>query len=1258
MSKINQIEKSLQNMDATSFHKLVDSYLSKAYSYHIVSNGTKIGEDKPIKGTPDSCVALKNGQYIFVEYTTQKSNVKNKFLDDLDKCFNKDKTKIPIESIEKIILACNSDLALDEIKNLKDKCSEHNIDCIILGNSTIANELFSKYPSIAKEFLSISIDTGQILDYDDFIKNYNANKFSTSLDTTLLCREKEVESLYTDIDNSAIVLITGSAGIGKTKFALEVCKKYSEKNNFIFKGILNRGADIYDDLISYFIGESKQFLILIDDANRIKPALEFLLEYYGEKLNKGNFKIVVTVRDYAREKISQIIPTQLSLSELELQALSDDSIKKIVANEYKITNPIYLERIIDISKGNPRLALMASSVVKEKDSFETLYDVTSLYDEYFSNVKKNLEVFNQDSIVLTIVIISFFRTIDKNNQEQSKLIETVFGISTSELWKNIEELNNLEIFDLYENEVVKISDQILSTYLFYKIVFLDKKIKIDIFLENFFPQYKSKFIDIFNPLLNTFDAKHIISALQEPVNKLWKKYLNNEENLYHVMSIFWYLKQTDILLYFSEKIKNIDEEEVDIDSLDFFTKTNTNALNDEILEQLVVFKYDTPQSIKIATEIILHYFEKRPSKLLAIRQILAIEYGFKYGSYRYGYERENSLLTIVWEYCNNGENELIAKLFIQICKEFLKVEFEDNKLKNNQFILQTFKLIETDELEKLRNDIFKYLSILYRDSRYQSDIIRLIKDYPSGMGYRYGVSKVEKWDSKNIIHFIQTNFDPTIYKHAKAVNVCLDGFDRHNILYPSDIRNKFKHPIYELEKIIMLDQIEISLENPRKEDEATDWDEIDKIKKERLEKFIENFNLSDWKQLFKNCAIFANDEIRNEYKFKNNLESLFQILAKKDKSLYIQVFEKYLELSNPFNLNINLIDLIEILGKEESYKLLQKYSYNLKNSWLFGFFQSLPNELINENDVKEIVTLYQNSELESIPDNIEFLVKYLSVESNIFIKVTKILLDRASSENEYFINGIILIFNSHTDISQHFEIYFKDDLELLKQSYLLCMDRNNYFDYGSIFLNKLVTLDSSFLERFIYKTFEKKEFIDLHDIHIDLKIFWERENFEEIFLNIIEIVFDISKSKKIWRGGEILKSFLFHSQGNEDIKKKRKYVIKKYINKFSKDENRIIFIFEFINELSHENRKVFISYFIQKNDSYELFEKLFFEPSSFGWLGSLIPYLQKDKDFYTSLLECTSGVKFLRHKQYLEKRISYIEEHIKSEKKSDFMRDY
>ncbi len=219
---------------------------------------------------------------------------------------------------------------------------------------------------------------------------------------------------------------------------------------------------------------------------------------------------------------------------------------------------------------------MAASVSKEQDSLESIYDVTSIYDEYFSNIKEDLEAFNHDNMLLTIAVVSFFRVIDRSNSHQVELIEKAFNISIDDLWKCVEELNHLEIFDLYENEVVKVSDQILSTYLFYKIVFVDKKIPIEMFLEHFFPQYKQKVVEVLNPLLSTFDSKYIINVLKEPVNQIWNKYLKDESSLYDVMSVFWFLKQTDILIYFKNKIDGLEVEEIDIDNIDFWTRSKNN----------------------------------------------------------------------------------------------------------------------------------------------------------------------------------------------------------------------------------------------------------------------------------------------------------------------------------------------------------------------------------------------------------------------------------------------------------------------------------------------------------------------------------------------------------------------------------------------------------------------------------------------------------------------------------------------------------
>jgi hypothetical protein len=55
----------------------------------------------------------------------------------------------------------------------------------------------------------------------------------------------------------------------------------------------------------------------------------------------------------------------------------------------------------------------------------------------------------------------------------------------------------MEVLDMFENEVVKISDQILSTYLFYLVFFKKKLIDFSILINDndLFPQYKQRLID-------------------------------------------------------------------------------------------------------------------------------------------------------------------------------------------------------------------------------------------------------------------------------------------------------------------------------------------------------------------------------------------------------------------------------------------------------------------------------------------------------------------------------------------------------------------------------------------------------------------------------------------------------------------------------------------------------------------------------------------------------------------------------------------
>ena len=75
------------------------------------------------------------------------------------------------------------------------------------------------------------------------------------------------------------------------------------------------------------------------------------------------------------------------------------------------------------------------------------------------------------------------------------------------------------------------------------------------------------------------------------------------------------------------------------------------------------------------------------------------------------------------------------------------------------------------------------------------------------------------------------------------------------------------------------------------------------------------------------------------------------------------------------------------------------------------------------------------------------------------------------------------------------------------------------------------------------------------------------------------------------------------------------------------------------------------------NNSFELFKQLSLEPMMRSWNGSRIPSLQKEIDFYTSLLSLMTTSPLLRHKQKMEQHINYLKQDMQRERKSDFMKD-
>lgn len=365
MAKINQIQNALMELDGGAFQKLADSYLLRKGYPQINLIGSVAGSNKVRKGTPDTLIPTNDGKYVFCEYTTISSDkVYSKFSEDITKCLDENKTGIVIAKIKEIVLCYTSDLSAREIDNLREQCEKSKVNLNLFGLGAISYDLLEKYPGIAKDYLGIEVDTGQIVTLDEFISKYERNKLATTLKTQFHFREDERKDLLSLIKGNSLAIILGQAGVGKSRIAIECYRQFIKENkSYEAFCIFNQGIDLFEDIKSYFSG-SGDFLIFVDDANRIS-GFQYIVHLLQTKRSDQNFKIIVTVRDYALDKIREICQSIGGGAEITINPFTDKEIKKLLQDEFEINNHLYLDRIVDIAQGNPRVAVMAAKLSKK-----------------------------------------------------------------------------------------------------------------------------------------------------------------------------------------------------------------------------------------------------------------------------------------------------------------------------------------------------------------------------------------------------------------------------------------------------------------------------------------------------------------------------------------------------------------------------------------------------------------------------------------------------------------------------------------------------------------------------------------------------------------------------------------------------------------------------------------------------------------------------------------------------------------------------
>jgi len=363
MSKLTDIKQKINQLDGGKFQVLCDAYLSKQGYKNIFPLGMKSGTHKTTKGIPDTYFTEVDGKYILVMYTSQiTGDTYKKILDDIQDCFDSGKTGLNNSDIKEIVYChTSSNLTAGQDKALRDFCKQRGVLFVSYGVDTIAHDLYNKYPTIARDELSVSIDTGQILFDQDFVEIYNKNVLSAPLDTVFQFRETEMSKLFDALNTTNVVIISGQAGVGKTRLGLEVSRKYIAAQNACFYCIRSNGLPVYEDLRA-FLSVPGKYILLVDDANQLTG-----LEHVVQHSQKSGYdvKIIITVREYAKVKVVRDICEIVRPEVIQINKLKDEEIGKLIEENLEILNKNYIDKITRIAEGNARIAMLAGKIALE-----------------------------------------------------------------------------------------------------------------------------------------------------------------------------------------------------------------------------------------------------------------------------------------------------------------------------------------------------------------------------------------------------------------------------------------------------------------------------------------------------------------------------------------------------------------------------------------------------------------------------------------------------------------------------------------------------------------------------------------------------------------------------------------------------------------------------------------------------------------------------------------------------------------------------